>query len=342
MLTRRIRNLLLPVLAVISALIVIAGGLLLAGTDPLPVFVALMTGAAGDAYRLSETVVKACPLLYTALAVALGLHAGIWNIGADGQLLVGALATAWVGQYTSAFPSTLAPLLVCGAALTAGGLWAGLPAILKNTRGVNEIISTLMMNFIAIALVSYCVHGPLLETAAQYPQTDRLPPIAQLPRLLPPTRLHLGVVLAPLLAGFLWFLLFRTKNGFKLRATGSNPVAARLAGIRVERQVIAALTLGGALAGLGGGIEVSGVTYRVYENFSPGYGYTAIAVALVGQRSPIGAIFAALFFGALEAGSGSLQRFAGVSSVLVKVFQAVIILFLSAYKTDVIQNRLNK
>jgi general nucleoside transport system permease protein len=334
MLTARISDLLLPVLAVASAFIVIAGGLWLAGADPLPVFVALMTGAAGNAYRLSETAVKACPLLYTALAVALGLQVGVWNIGADGQLLVGALATAWVGQYTSTLPPSLALLLVCGAALTAGGLWAGVPAILKNTRGVNEIISTLMLNFIAIALVSYCVHGPLMETAAQYPQTDRLPQVAHLPRLLPPTRLHLGVLVAPLVAVFLWFLLFCTKNGFKLRATGSNPVAARLAGIRVERQIIAALILGGALAGLAGGIEVSGVTHRVYENFSPGYGYTAIAVALVGQRSPIGVIFAALFFGALEAGSGSVQRFAGVSSVLVKVFLAIIILFLSAYKTE--------
>lgn len=321
-------------LALTSAFTVIAFGLWLSGASVLDVFSALVIGAAGDQYRLTETFVKACPLLYTGLAVALSLHAGVWNIGAEGQLLLGALATAWVGSYTTSLSPIWSVPVVCGVAMLAGSLWASLAALLKSKRGVNEVISTIMLNFIAAGLVSYCVHGPLMEAEARYPQTDLLPPAAHLYRLLPPTRLHLGIPLALLTAYGVGFLLFHTKAGFKLRATGANPRAARFAGIHVERQIYLALFLSGALAGLAGGIEVSGVTQRVYEKFSPGYGYTAIAVALLGHRSPLGVVLAAVFFGALEAGSGTMQRVAGVSSVLVAVIQATVIGFLAIYSTE--------
>jgi general nucleoside transport system permease protein len=326
-----------PFLALVSAFVIVTLGLWLSGTEALPVFSALLEGAGGNQYRLTETLVKACPLLYTGLAVALSLHAGVWNIGAEGQLLLGALATAWVGKDLAGLSPLLALPLTGAAALLAGSLWAGCAALLKNKRGVNEVISTIMLNFIAAGLVSYCVHGPLMEVGAQYPQTDPLPESARLPRFLPPTRLHLGVPLALLFAGAVWFFLFRTKGGFKLRATGANAIAARFAGIRVDRQLTLALVLSGALAGLAGGIEVSGVTQRVYEKFSPGYGYTAIAVALVGQRSPFGVVLAAVFFGALEAGSGTVQRVAGVSSVLVSVIQATVVFFLAAYSTETVR-----
>jgi len=326
-----------PFLALVSALVAISLGLWLTGTSALAVFSALLEGAAGNQYRLSETLVKACPLLYTGLAVTLSLHAGVWNIGAEGQLLLGALATAWIGKYTVGLSPALGVPVVCGAAMLAGGLWASCAALLKNKRGVNEVISTIMLNFIAASLVSYGVHGPLIEAAGQYPQTDLLPEAARLPRLFPPTRLHLGVPLALLVATGVWFFLFRTKAGFKTRATGANPLAARFAGIQVERQIYLALVFSGALAGLAGGIEVSGVTQRVYEKFSPGYGYIAIAVALVGQRSPVGVVLASLFFGALEAGSGTMQRAAGVSSVLVAIIQATVVFFLAAYSTETVQ-----
>ncbi|HEV8712172.1 MAG TPA: ABC transporter permease [Candidatus Binatia bacterium] len=331
-----------PFLALVSAFAAVTLWLWLTGADALRVFSALLEGAGGNQYRLTETLVKACPLLYTGLAVALSLHAGVWNIGAEGQLLLGALATAWIGKYLTGLSPLLGLPLACGIALLAGSLWAGCAALLKNKRGVNEVISTIMLNFIAAGLVSYCVHGPLMEAGAQYPQTDLLPESARLPRLLPPTRLHLGVPLALLFAAGVWFFLFRTKGGFKLRATGANAVAARFAGIRVDRQLTLALVLSGALAGLAGGIEVSGVTQRVYEKFSPGYGYTAIAVALVGQRSPFGVVLAALFFGALEAGSGTVQRVAGVSSVLVSVIQATVVFFLAAYSTETVQQLLQR
>jgi len=335
--TLRIARVLPALLALVSAFATIALGLWICGGSVGSTFSALLLGAVGDTYRITETAVKTCPLLYTGLAVMLALHAGVWNIGAEGQFLLGALATAWVGQYTTALAPVIAIPIICSAALGAGLFWASCALILKKKRGVNEVISTIMLNFIAANLVSYCVHGPLMETQGQYPQTDLLPTTARLPRLLPPTRLHLGVPLALLAALAVWFFLFRTKAGFRLRASGANPTAARFAGIHVDQEMSVAFLLSGALAGLAGGIEVSGITQRVYERFSSGYGYTAIAVALVGQRSPLGVVFAAVFFGALEAGAGSLQREAGVSSVLVSVMQATMVLFLAAYSTDTMQ-----
>jgi ABC-type uncharacterized transport system permease subunit len=331
------RVLLPPLLASISAFLVIAAGLWFAGADVSAVFSALFVGAVGDMYRMTETLVKACPLLFTGLAVIFALHAGVWNIGAEGQLLLGALATASVGRSVAPLPSVLGILIVCSTAMLAGGLWAAIAAYLKTKRGVNEVISTIMLNFIASGLVSYSVHGPLMESAGQYPQTDPLPIAAQLPRLLPPTRLHLGVPLTVVAACAVNFLLFHTKGGFRLRATGANPLAAQLAGIPVKHEITLAFLLSGALAGLAGAIEVSGVTQRVYERFSPGYGYTAIVVALVGQQSPLGVFLAAVFFGALEAGSGTMQRVAGASSVLVAVIQATVVFFLAAYNTETAQ-----
>jgi simple sugar transport system permease protein len=325
-----------------SSFAVITLGLWVSGFNVATVFSALINGAGGDTYRLAETFVKACPLLLTGLSVALALHAGAWNIGAEGQLLIGALLAAWLGAYTSSLPPGLAITVVCLASMFGGALWASCAALLKNARGVSEVISTIMLNFIAANLVSYCVHGPLMEAGAQYPQTDPLPLAAQLPRLLPPTRLHLGIVLGLIIAVGVHVFLFRTKEGLKLRASGANATAARFAGIVVERQLLIAFTLSGALAGLAGGIEVSGITQRVYEKFSPGYGYTAIAVALVGQRAPLGVILASFFFGALEAGSGAVQRIAGVSSVLVSIIQATVIFFLAAYSTPIVQRFFKK
>ena len=342
MLTAAAVRLFPALLALVSAFLTIMIGLWLSGVSVTTVLSALLTGAAGDAYRLSETAVKACPLLFTGLAVALALHAGVWNIGAEGQLLLGALATVWIGQYTASLPPFLAISLISLAALTAGLVWAGCAALLKQYRHVNEVISTIMLNFIAAHLVSYCVQGPLMEAAGRYPQTDPLPSAARLPPLLPPTRLHLGIPVALVITTIVWMFLYRTKAGFRLRATGANPIAARFAGIAVDHEITRALLFSGALAGLAGGIEVSGITNRVYEKFSPGYGYTAIAVALVGQRSPFGVILAAVFFGALEAGSGTVQRIAGVSSVLVSIIQATVVLFLAVYSSDTVLQRLQR
>jgi len=278
---------------------------------------------------VSETLVKTCPLLLCGLAVALAFQTGIWNIGAEGQLLMGALAAAWAGSRL-ALPGVLGlPLVLLGAAAS-GASWAAIAGGLKLRREVNEVISTIMLNFIALGLISYLVQGPLMEAGGRYPQSDAVLTALRLPRLIPSLRVHAGLPLALLAVGGLHVVLYHTVVGYEMRAAGLNAAAARLAGIPVARRMFWAIMASGALAGLAGGVEVCATTYRLYERFSPGYGFTAIAVGLLGRLTPVGVLIAALLFGALEAGSNAMQRDAGVSAVLISVIQATVIFFLIA------------
>jgi ABC-type uncharacterized transport system permease subunit len=313
--------------------VALAGSALLvmiAGGSPTAALGALLSGAFGSADAWSEVGVRTCPLLLAGLAVALAFRAGIWNIGADGQLLIGAILATWIGTRAGSEASSVVLPLALLAAATGGALWAGIAGVLRTARGVDEVISTIMLNFIALGLLGWLVHGPLMEAAATYPQSDPIALAARLPRLFSGYRLHAGIILALLAALGVALLLFRTVLGFEMRAVGFNPPAARLAGLRTTGALLRALGLSGALAGLAGGIEVCGVTYRLYDNFSPGYGYTAIAVALLGRLHPAGVVVAALFFGALDVGSLAMQRAAGVSSVLVAALQAIVIFSLLA------------
>ncbi|HVO25241.1 MAG TPA: ABC transporter permease [Candidatus Margulisiibacteriota bacterium] len=318
-------------LALASALIVSAVIIAASGRNPATAFAALLAGAFGSLDSLSEVGVKACPLLLTGLAIAVSFRAGVWNIGAEGQLLMGALALAGLGTHRGRLPAWLDLVSDLALAAAVGAAWAGLAGQLKLRRNVNEIISTIMLNFIALGLVSYLVQGPLMEAGGRYPQTDAILPALWMPRLAP-YRVHLGLLIACVAAVALHILLYRTVPGYEMRAAGINPAAARLAGIDVDRRLLMALMLSGALAGLAGAIEVSAVTRRLYERFSPGWGFTAIAVGLLGRLSPAGVVAAAIFFGALDAGSNAMQRAAGVSSVLVSVIQATVILFLVAFE----------
>ncbi len=317
-------------LALVVALAVSAAVIALAGGNPALAFAALLDGAFGSADGWSEVAVKTCPLLLVGIAVAIAFRAGIWNIGGEGQLLAGAVAMAWLGNSLAGLPAWCGLPLALLAATAAGAAWAGIAALLKVRRRVNEVIGTIMLNFIALGLVSYLVHGPLMEAAGNYPQTDAVAAALRLPRVLGSFRVHAGLLIAVAVAAASYVLLFRTVLGYEMRAVGLNPEAARLAGIRVERCALVTFMLSGALAGLAGGIEVSAVTFRLYEKFSPGYGFTAIAVALLGRLHPAGVAAAAVLFGALEAGSSSMQRTAGVSSVLVSVIQAAVIFSLLA------------
>ena len=329
MLNRFAARVLPSLLALAGALIVSAVIIAASGSNPVAAFGALFGGALGSLDGLSEVGVKSCPLLLAGLAIAVSFQAGVWNIGAEGQLLMGALAMAALGTYGARLPAWLDLSLDLAVAGAVGAAWAGIAAQLKLRRHVNEVISTIMLNFIALGLISYLVQGPLMEAGGQYPQTDALLPGLWMPRLAP-YRVHLGLIIALLAAGAVHGLLYRTVPGYEMRAAGLNAAAARLAGIDVERRVLMALMLSGALAGLAGGIEVSAVTHRLYERFSPGWGFTAIAVGLLGRLSPAGVVVAAIFFGALDAGSNAMQRVAGVSSVMVSVIQATVILFLVA------------
>ncbi len=307
-----------------ALLIIVAGG------DPRLALGALVEGAFGSADAWSEVGVRTAPLLLTGLAVAIAFRAGIWNIGAEGQLLLGAIVVAALGAPLAGWPAWCAAPAALVAAALAGAAWAGIAAVLRTTRGVDEVISTIMLNFVALGLVGWLVHGPLMEAAGAYPQSDAVSSAVRLPRLFSGYRVHVGLLLAGLAAAGAWVLLFRTALGFEMRAAGLNPIAARLAGLRTGSAVAQALLYSGALAGLAGGIEVSAVTFRLYENFSPGYGFTAIAVALLGRLHPLGVLGAALFFAALDVGSLAMQRVAGVSSVLVAAVQAIVILTLLA------------
>jgi simple sugar transport system permease protein len=316
------------VAAIAIAVAAVAVALAVLGFSPGPALSALARGAFGSSAAWTATVLKSTPLLLTGLAVALCFRCGVWNIGAEGQLLVGALcatavATRWLPEAPA---SVLLPAVVAAGAL--GGFAVGaIAGALRAGRGVSEVISTILLNFVAIQLVALAVHGPLQEAAGAYPKSDPFPPAALLPAL---GRWHLGIALALGLAFATEVLLFRTAVGFRMRAVGLAPRAARFAGISPERIALGTLGLGGALAGLAGAVEVAGVTGQLYEGISPGHGYTAIAVALLAKLHPLAVVPSALFFGALEAGAGAMQREAGVPATVTQVVQGIAILVSAA------------
>ena len=310
--------------AIALALVAVAAALAILGFAPGPALSALARGSLGSFAAFTATVLKSTPLLLTGLGVALCFRCGVWNIGAEGQLLLGALcATAVATRLLPDAPaSVLLPAVVVSGAL--GGFALGAVAgILRASRGVSEVISTILLNFVAIQLVALAVHGPLQEAAGAYPKSDPFPAAALLPAI---GRWHVGVAIAALCAFATGGLLFRTAVGFRMRAVGLAPRAARFAGISPERIALFTLGLGGALAGLAGAFEVAGVTGQLYEGISPGHGYTAIAVALLAKLHPLAVIPSALFFGALEAGAGAMQREAGVPASVTQVVQGIAIL----------------
>jgi simple sugar transport system permease protein len=314
--------------AVALGLLALVVFLALAGYPVLPSLEALWRGSLGSRYViLSATLVRATPLLLLGLAFAIGARAGGLNIGMEGQFAAGAIAATWVGVSLGGAPSVVALPAVLLAGTIGGALWMLVPVALRLRFGVTEVISTLLLNFVAEAAVSWAVSGPLQEAGASYPQSDPIAVAARLPRLLADGRVHWGLVLALLLAAAMALFFRRHRSGFALKAAGAGPVATALVGrVSVPRLVAVALLASGALAGLGGAVEVSGVSHALYQRLSPGYGFTAIAVALLGRLRPGGVVLAALLFGALEAGAGAMQRDVGVPAVAVQVVQAVVIL----------------
>jgi general nucleoside transport system permease protein len=315
------------VAAVLLGLGILAAVLELMGYDAGLALGALGSGAFGSWYAFtSTTLVRAVPLILIGLGIAIAFRAGALNIGAEGQFYAGAIAATWVALRMATQPPLVTIVAVLIAAALAGALWVALPVWLKLRFGVMEVISTLLLVFVAELLVSLMVQGPLQERGHIYPQSDAIPVSARLP-LIAGTRLHAGFGLALVLGVILWFVFSKTWWGFKLRAVGVGPRAAEVSG-RIDSQRIgaAALFLSGSLAGLAGGVEVSGVSYALYPNLSPGYGFTAIAVALLAGLHPAGVIVTGILFGALEAGAGAMQRDAGVPAIAVYVVEAVIII----------------
>lgn len=329
-----------PLLAVVCAFLVGAVIILLIGDDPVETYKLLIGSALSWPDGIGYTLFYATPLIFTGLAVAVAFRCGLLNIGAEGQLYVAAFLTAWVGITFPSLPAWLLVPLACLAAIVGGATWASIPGLLKACFGSHEVINTIMMNFIAIAFVSYFTQYHYKAQGDAIMQTVPISEhahIARLGRFIPglPERipLNLAFILALLACALVYIFLWRTKWGYEIRATGANPSAAEYGGISTRKQIVLAMAVSGGLAGMVGIGEVLGYRYRYYDGFSSGvgYGFTGIAVALLGRNHPIGIILAALLFGALIRGGLFVDIFTeNVSKDLVSVLQGIIILFVAA------------
>ena len=316
--------------AILAAFVVSGAIIALLGVNPIEAFRAFFAGSLGSKNGVAEILVRATPLALAGLGVTVAFRAGVWNIGAEGQIFLGALGAALVGIYAPPLPLPLHLLLVLAGGFVGGALWGGIAGFLKARFDANEIIITIMMNYLGILLVSFLVNGPLKDTSGlvPQPQTVPLPASALLPKLIPATRAHTGALLAVVVACAVWFLLKRTSLGYMLRSAGANPDAARHIGINVKRAVVIAMLISGGLAGLAGANEVSGVQHYLTQDISSGYGYLSIAVALFGGLEPLGVILASLFFGMVLVGSEAMQRAVSVPVYVVYIIEGLIIVFM--------------
>jgi simple sugar transport system permease protein len=316
-------------IAVLVALVI--GGIVIAltGSDPIEAYRAMFKGAFGGRRQIAETLVSATPLILGGLAFAIAARAGMFNIGIEGQLVMGAFAAGVIGTFNFG-PQPIGMLIAIIGGMAAGALWGFIPGVMKAFSGAHEVITTIMLNYLALRMVSYAVNN--LEWLPVNPALQATNPVLdanKLPILLDGTRLHAGIVLAIVAAIILWWVLFRSVYGYKVRTVGISPGAARYSGIRWKQTIVIAMVLSGLLAGLGGASETLGLQGRFY-NVSPGYGFTAIAVGLVGRNHPVGVIAAGLLFGVLRAGATQMQNSADVSKEIVQVLQGLVILAVAA------------
>lgn len=323
-------SLALPAASIGTALLL--GGIIIAliGLNPFMAYYHLVVGSVGSVPAIGETLVKAIPLVFTGLAFAFAFRCGLINIGAEGQLFMGGFGAALVGIYLKGLPAIVHLPLSLAGGFAAGGLWGMLCGWLKTRFGASEIITTVMTNYIAIHWVSYVVCGPMIEPPGDMPQTALVQVSAQLPRILPGTRVHLGLFLAIAAVSFFSFYLWRTTRGYETRVVGQNPHAAAYAGMNAVTNVLLAMFLAGGMAGLAGAGEVLGIQHRLHQGFSPGYGFDGIAVALLGRNTPVGVILAALLFGALRSGGNLMQMLSRVPLAVISIIQAMVIIFVIA------------
>ena len=318
----------ISLIAIALALAVSGILILITGISPIKAYGALLQGAFGDSFAIGNTLAKTTPLIFTGLAVAFAFRCNLLNIGAEGQLYAGGLASVCVGIYVTGIPSYIHIPITIISGFIAGAIWGGLAGYLRAARGINEIISTIMLNFIAIFFVSYLVHGPLAEPPGFYHQTAKIEMSARLPVIMIKSDLSIAIIIALIIALFVAYLLWRTPFGLKLRSVGQSNEAARFSGIPVKGYMIGAMSISGGLAGLAGTAEIIGGQYRLIDFFSPGYGFDGIAVAFLGRSDPIGVIFAAFLFAALRVGANQMQRETGLPTSLVLVIQGMVILFI--------------
>lgn len=320
------RQVLVSVSAVLVAILLGMLMIKLIGFDPIKAFYALIQGAFGSKNAFAETIVKMSPLLFTGMSYALANRCGLTNLGMEGQLYIGAVCATAAGVYITGLPTALhLPLtILCG--FFGGGLWGLIAGMLKVRFGASEIITTVMLNTIAINFAEFMVNGPMIEPPGINCQTSPVAVTAQLPNLIPDTRAHWGFILGLLFIVLFWLFLWRSKKGYEVRVAGLNITAARYSGINTNRNILLTMLLAGGLAGLAGANEIIGVQIRMIPSISPGYGFDGIAVALIGNNTPIGIIVGALLFGAFRAGGNRMQIKAKVPNSIVAVIQALVII----------------
>ena len=327
---------LLPVFATLAALALGAVMLLFLKVNPIEAYKALWQGAFGSTNAFAETLVKATPLLLVGIGICISFRGDVINIGGEGQMIIGAIFATWVGLTFTSLPGWLVITLAMIAGFLGGAVWGGIPGFLKAYFRVNEILSTVMMNAIAVQIMNFMLRGPMIDPiqaqkASKIPQTARLIEAFRLARWAP-TRLHLGALIAVVLAILVYILLWRTTLGYRIRAVGLNPSASRYAGIKVPRYVVMALLLSGAFAGLAGAIQVYGVNYRMITDgsasgFTGNAGFNGIVAALFGQLHPLWSIPASILFGALLVGANQMQRVVQVPSALITALNGLVVVF---------------
>jgi len=319
-----------PIMAIIFSLVlgaIIIGSL---GYDVSKAYRALASGAFGNIRSIGQTLLAATPLMFTAMAFSMAYRCGMFNLGGEGQFYAGAIMGAWIGFAIKGLPAPLHILAVILSGALGGMIVAFVPGFLKAKRGVNEVIICIMMNYITINTTNYLVgsNGPL-RLGSTMPASPLVQETAKLPVIIKGTNFTGGFLIACLVAVIYYFFLWKTRQGYKIRAVGGNPDAAECGGIRSTKYSIIALMLAGALAGIGGSIEIIGIHNRFYANFSSGYGFEGVAVSMLGGNHPFGIILSSLLFGALKSGAMAMQIQAGTNAELVKILQALVIFFIA-------------
>jgi simple sugar transport system permease protein len=316
--------------AILLAFLVGAVMLWATGHSPIDAYSAVVTGAFGDIYGVGQTLTQATPIIFTALAFLFAFKCGLFNIGAEGQLLIGGFTAALAGISFTGLPVYIHLPLALAAGAAGGALWGLVPAVLKARLGANEVITTMMLSYVALYITSYLVNYPFKAPPGWVAQTVFVASSAELPRILQPTQLSASIIIAVMMAALIAYVLSRTILGYDVRAVGLNPSAAESGGINVKRTMIVALVISGAIAGLGGAGEILGVHRRFIDGFSPGYGWDGLAVALIGGLNPIGTVFAAILIGALRSGGMKMNTVTGVPVDIISVLQGLVVLFAAA------------
>ena len=321
-------NILLPIASVVLAFIV--GGIIILseGKSPVLAYTYLFRGAIGTPTAIGETIAKATALIFSGLCFAFAYKSSMFNLGGEGQIIMGAIFACVTAHIFRNTPSMGITVLCLFAGVLGGMIWGAIPGLLKARRNVNEMISSILLNYIATLFMERLFSGPLKE--ANIPQTAAIPESMRIPTLIPNTRAHVGFILAIIVAIAVWYYLSHTYRGYSLRAVGLNPDAAEVNGFNVKRMIVFSFIVSGAIAGLGGAVELTGLSFRLQQGFVAGFGFDGVAIGLIGQMHPFGIILAAFLFAALRTGTNSMQIMTGIPVSVVDIIQAVIIIFVVA------------